>query len=63
MERLFRNFFWNDSAEHHKIHLVDCNSCCKPLEKGGLGIRRIRDHNRALLAKWLWRFGSERESL
>lgn len=28
-----------------------------------MGIRKIRLHNRALLAKWLWRFGQEHESL
>lgn len=54
---------WNDSTKYHKFHLVDWNSCCKPLEKGGLGIRKIRDHNKALLTKWLWRFGSKHESL
>lgn len=26
-------------------------------------MRSIRSHNRVLLAKWLWRFGVERESL
>lgn len=29
----------------------------------GLGIRKHRNHNRALLAKWLWRFGVKRNSL
>lgn len=30
---------------------------------GGLGIKRIRTHNKALLAKWLWRFRVEQDSL
>lgn len=41
MEALFRNFLWNDSAEHHKYHLVDWKSCCKPMEYWGLGIRKL----------------------
>lgn len=59
METLFRNFLWNDSAEKHRYHLVNWNSCCRLLKNGDLGIRRIRDHNRALLANWIWRFGRD----
>lgn len=36
---------------------------CNPIRNGSLGIRRLRDHNSALLAKWHWRFGRERDSL
>lgn len=56
MKALFRNFLRNDSIEHHKHHLVDWKSRCKLLENGGLGIKKLWDHNRALLAKWPWRF-------
>lgn len=34
---------------------------CKPNKLGGLGINKIRDVNKAFLAKWLWRFDQERE--
>lgn len=64
IETLFWKFIWNDLEEHHRYHLVDWNFICKPLCEGGLGLRSIRDHNRDLLAKWLWRFGKkERDSL
>jgi len=33
------------------------------MEVGGLGIRRIREFNTALLGKWCWRMLVERESL
>lgn len=33
------------------------------MERGGLGIRDLRDLNRALLAKWLWRYGKEPNAL
>lgn len=29
----------------------------------GLGLISIKDHNRALLVKWIWIFGVEKESL
>ena len=32
-------------------------------EAGGLGIRQLLAHNAALLAKWWWRFGSEKYAL
>lgn len=51
MELMFRRFLWHDEQKHHKYHLVEWKTCCKPLSLGGLGIRRIRTHNKALLAK------------
>lgn len=35
---------------------------CKPLEKGGLGIRPLNLVNRALLGKCLWRFGKDKSA-
>lgn len=32
-------------------------------EQGGLGIRRVRDINDFMLAKWWWRYGVEDNSL
>lgn len=29
----------------------------------GLGIRSIRNHNKAMLGKWLCRFGTDKENL
>lgn len=46
-----------------KIHLVKYEKTCEPLDQGGLGIRSLKETNKALLAKWLWRFGSEQEAL
>lgn len=63
IEARFRNFLWNDDVDHHNYHLVDWKSICKPLSCGGLEVQSIRDHNKVLLAKWLWRFGVEQESL
>lgn len=35
---------------------------CSPKESG-LGVRRIREINKTILFKWLWRFGTEEMSL
>ncbi|OMO98831.1 reverse transcriptase [Corchorus capsularis] len=46
-----------------KIYLVDWDSICKYKDQGGLGIVNLGLRSRALLNKWLWRFGNEHGSL
>jgi hypothetical protein len=42
---------------------VNWKRICTPLQSGGLGVHNLIQFNRALLRKWLWRYGREREVL
>ncbi|KAK2652984.1 hypothetical protein Ddye_012840 [Dipteronia dyeriana] len=56
IEKLQREFLWNDDIVKKKIHTVDWDSFCKSKRTGGLGIGRIINNGVSLLAKWFWRF-------
>ena len=63
MEKLQRDFLWNGIGGEPKIHLVNWAKVCKPLQAGGLGIRRLGSFNSTLLGKWLWRYSMETDAL
>jgi len=61
IEKLQRNFLWARIGDEFKYHLVSSTKVYSPISEGGLAIRNLRMFNRALLGKWLWRFGIERD--
>lgn len=63
IERCQRDFIWGKRNLKEGIHLVAWDDMCKSRKKDGLGIVKMRVMNKALLSKWLWRFGKEENSL
>ncbi|RZB79929.1 UDP-galactose/UDP-glucose transporter 5 [Glycine soja] len=49
-----RKFLWGRGLDQRKIAWVKWESICLPKEKGGLGIKDVRNFNKALLGKWKW---------
>jgi hypothetical protein len=62
IEKLQHQFLWGGISEEFKFHLVNLMKVCTPIKEGGLGIRNLIVFNRALLGKWLWRYGVERDA-
>ena len=63
IESILNYFFWVGNDNQKKNSWVDWNSVCLSKEVGGLGVRRIREFNNALLGKWCWRLLVEKECL
>ena len=55
--REYRGIFFGQEWRKKKLNLINWEDVFKPKEKGGLGVRRIRDLNKALLAKIGWSLG------
>jgi hypothetical protein len=62
IEKLQRDFLWGGINDEFKYHLVNWDNVCSPISEGGLGIRKLRVFNQALLGKWLWHYMHEREA-
>ena len=60
IERIQRNFLWGALEDVFKYPLVAWDKVYLPVESGGLGIRGIGLFKKALLGKWLWRFGKKK---
>lgn len=58
LDSLSRNFVWGGGQ-----HLVAWDKICRPKTDGGLGIRKSREMNKALVAKVGWRLLNDNNSL
>ena len=63
LEKIQRDFLLGGGNLERKIHLVKWDIVCSSKMKGGLGIHRLTNFNKALLGKWNWRFALEENSV
>ncbi|KAL8153581.1 hypothetical protein V2J09_011341 [Rumex salicifolius] len=61
IDKVMLSFIWGGSEMSRKMHMVD--DITKPMEFGGLGIKRMEELNLALFGKLAWRFLHAREEL
>ena len=62
LEKIQRDFLWEDGTLDSKSHLVKWDTVCSDRRRRGLGVRHLHSLNKAFLCKWIWRFASEREA-
>lgn len=62
LEKIQREFLWKGCGTDQGLHLIFWDRVCSPKAIEGLGLRRTEVMNKALLCKWLWRFGREDNS-
>lgn len=63
MDSLMRRFWWNAGPNNRFIALKCLDDICKPKEFGGLGLRKIWNFNKVLIAKLVWQLCHHEEKL
>lgn len=61
--RAHLNFLWGGNTSSKKIVWLKWEDLCKSFTEGGLGIKKMGEFNKALVAKWVWRFLEGKENL
>ena len=62
-EKIMHHFLWKGADGDGGDHLIAWKMVVRPKNKGGLGIGRLKENNKALLLKWFWRFPLEQDSI
>ena len=63
LEKTMRDFLWKGIDGDREDHLVSWKVVGRAKIKGRLGIGRLKEKNKALLFKWLWRFPIEQDKI
>ncbi|XP_045802493.1 uncharacterized protein LOC123896099 [Trifolium pratense] len=54
MDRCIRNFIWSGSVDKKKLVTLSWDKVCTPTSAGGLGLRKLKDMNKAGCLKLCW---------
>ncbi|OMO84846.1 reverse transcriptase [Corchorus capsularis] len=63
LDQVSRNFLWGGDVKNSHDHLVNWDRVCRPKGNGGLGLRKARLTNVAMLAKTWWKLQMRQHSL
>ncbi|KAF9592580.1 hypothetical protein IFM89_016031 [Coptis chinensis] len=63
MDKACRDFWWNGTEQSKSVHTIGWEQICKSKQEGGLGLRKTRDMNKAMLAKLPWKAATDVHSL
>ncbi|KAF7838798.1 ribonuclease H [Senna tora] len=62
-DSLMNNFFWGSWGDRKVAHLISWKKICRMKDFGGLGLRKIKTLNQAILGKQAWRVISNQDCL
>lgn len=63
LDNIRRKFLWQGNKEKKVYNLIKWKEVILSKVQGGLGIRNLKNHNKALRLKWLWRYSQDPETL
>ena len=63
IDKIMQDFWWGDNIEKKKIQTIAWEKIRQTRSNGGLGIRKTKTFDRALVAKQFWRIGQNLQSL
>lgn len=63
LDSIINAFCWGYQPSVRKLHLINWDTICRPRNEGGLGIRKFKLMNQALIAKKSWRIIQQPQSI
>ena len=63
MDSIVRAFWWGHEHGEKKLHLLNWDRICQPKGRGGLGFKKFKYMNQAMLNKQFWRICHNPQSL
>uniref|UniRef100_A0A251UDF3 Putative RNA-directed DNA polymerase, eukaryota, Reverse transcriptase zinc-binding domain protein n=1 Tax=Helianthus annuus TaxID=4232 RepID=A0A251UDF3_HELAN len=63
LEAKIRKFLWGGDPSSNKVHWAAWDRVALPVDRGGLGLCKLKTINNSLLSKWGWRFLVDKQKL